>query len=248
MGGFGSGEHFRSRYYRFTVEDCLKFELGRYKLRKVLNNQDIEKYYSILEFYKDNKLFYKTECYFENESTLLLKGKYDQSMDLIRNYHINLTYQNTGEGRYNGKRPMVMCPYCERKKLTLFLKPPYYNVWSCRTCHNLTYVSAKESHRPNRFEYIIAGQIGTSVNNVHRSLCGMRRQSYRNNYTIENLINKENIMKQTGIKLSSYELKELERISKELDLSRSEVIRRALDHYIDFVKGQKAKLIEAGKN
>jgi negative regulator of sigma E activity len=95
---------------------------------------------------------------------------------------------------------------------------------------------------------MMAAQIGTSARNVQRALRSMGKGRYKNNYTIENLYNKDNIMKQTGIKLSSYELKELEKLAKELDLSRSEVIRRALDHYIDFVKGQKAKLIEAGKN
>ena len=66
--------------------------------------------------------------------------------------------------------------------------------------------------------------------------------SHINNYTIEKFIDKDNIMKQTGIKLSAFEQRELEKLTKELDLSRSEIIRRALDHYIDFVKGQKAKL------
>ena len=66
--------------------------------------------------------------------------------------------------------------------------------------------------------------------------------SHINNYTIEKFIDKDNIMKQTGIKLSAFEQRELEKLTKELDLSRSEIIRRALDHYIDFVREQKAKI------
>src|ERR1035438_3330743 len=228
MGGYGSGQHFRSRYYRFTVEDCLPFELGKYELRKVLNEPDADKYYSILEYYIDNELFYKVKCFIKNETIFTIGNKDNNS------HQINLTYQNTGEGRYNGKRPMVECPYCERKKLTLFLKPPYYNQWSCRTCHNLTYVSSKESSKPVRLEYMMAGQIGTSPRNIHRALRSMGKGRYKNNYTIENLINKNNIMKQTGIKLSAFELRELEKLAKDLDLSRSEIIRRALDYYIDF--------------
>jgi hypothetical protein len=242
MGGFGSGQHFRSRYYRFTVEDCLKFEFGKYQLRKILNDPNADKYYSILEYYNGNELFYKVKCFIKNGSIFTIGDKDNNS------HQINLTYQRTGKWGAYGERPMVFCPYCEQKKLTLFLKPPYYNQWACRTCHNLTYVSSKESSRPNRFIYMMAAQIGTSARNVQRALRSMGKGRYKNNYTIENLYNKDNIMKQTGIKLSSYELKELEKLAKELDLSRSEVIRRALDHYIDFVKGQKAKLIEAGKN
>jgi hypothetical protein len=88
----------------------------------------------------------------------------------------------------------------------------------------------------------MAAQMGASVRDVHRTLNSLRKNWYKDNYTIENLFNKDNIMKQTGIKLSSYELKELEKLARDLDLSRSEIIRRALDYYIDFVKGQKAKL------
>ena len=236
MGGYGSGQHFRSRYYRFTVEDCLPFELGKYELRKVLNEPDADKYYSILEYYKDNELFYKVKCFIKNE-TIYTIGKKDNN-----SHQINLIYQRTGKWGAYGERPMVCCPYCEQKKLTLFLKPPYYNQWACRTCHNLTYVSSKESTRPNRWTFILAAQMGASVNSVRGALNSLRKQRYLNNYTIENLYNEDNILKQTGIKLSSYELKELEKLAKDLDLSRSELIRRALDYYIDFVKEQKAKL------
>jgi hypothetical protein len=236
MGGYGSGQHFRSRFYRFTVEDCLKFELGKYELRKFLYDPYADKYYSVLEYYKNNESFYKVKCFIKNGTIFTIGDKDNYT------HQINLTYQRTGRWGAYGERPMVCCPFCEQKKLTLFLKPPYYNQWACRTCHNLTYVSSKKSTRPNRWTFILAAQMGASVNSVRGALNSLRKQRYLNNYTIENLYNEDNIMKQTGIKLSSYELKELEKLAKDLDLSRSELIRRALDYYIDFVKGQKAKL------
>jgi len=77
---------------------------------------------------------------------------------------------------------------------------------------------------------------------THKVFNSFRKDWYKDNYTIETFLDKDNIMKQTGIKLSAFEIREIDKIKKDLDLSRSEVIRRALVHYIDFVREKKAKL------
>lgn len=241
MGGYGSGQHFRSKYYRFTVEDCFKFELCRYQIRRVINLPDREKYFSVLTYYKNNEAFFRAKVIFIDNTTLVIASQYGIS-------EIKLIYQSTGVHRNDGKRLMVCCPNCGKKKIKLFLKPPYYYKWLCRNCHNLTYESCKESSPPDRIERFLATTSGASVKFVRKSLNRLKYHRYKDNYTIETLFNEDTIMKQTGIKLSSFELKELEKLSKELDLSRSEIIRRALDYYIDFLRMQKSKTQTAQDN
>ena len=63
MGGYGSGEHFRSYYYRYTTKDCLEFQLGYLEIRKVINEPDYDKYYSVVQFYKQDNLVFTTKAY-----------------------------------------------------------------------------------------------------------------------------------------------------------------------------------------
>ena len=55
MGGCGSGQHFRSPYYRCTTKDCLEIQLGYLDIRKAVNEPDYDKYYSLIEFYKTDQ-------------------------------------------------------------------------------------------------------------------------------------------------------------------------------------------------
>jgi|GEM_PF-6638459 len=238
MGGNGSGEHFRSRYYRLTVEDCIVFYFGQSEIRRIIDDPDYYKYFEVIEFYKDKKLFLTTKCLLrvENSEKILILGN-KQGFNEFK-----LTYQNTGEKKYGSKRVMISCPDCGNKVLKVFLRPPYYNNWKCRLCHYLTHESTKESRRPGKFDYLIAAQINISARVVRRILNRLRPSRYSGDYFISNLYTEETFMKQIGLKLSEYEIKEVQKLSKELDLSKSEIIRRAIDHYIDFLKMQKRKI------
>lgn len=240
MGGFGSGEHLRSWHYRRTVEACIEFKLGKLKLRKHIDDEDFDNYWSEVDFYYDNKLVVRS-------STKIIKN-FDGTFLYLRRKGgrtpIPLFNQNTNNG---GSFPMMRCPWCLRKVLKLYLKPPHFDEWLCQKCHDLTHQTSRQSTKPSKFEYIIAQQMGVHVSVVMATINSGIKKFRKGNYYKEYLHTyseekEESEMQQTTIKMSNWEYRELDKLSQKYGLSRSEIIRRAVDLFIEKEKMTEAQL------
>jgi hypothetical protein len=76
---------------------------------------------------------------------------------------------------FGGVRWWFVCPLsvdgspCRRRVGKLYL-PPRSGYFGCRHCHGLTYTSCQESHKFDRLERRIAGNLGCTVEDVRRAL------------------------------------------------------------------------------
>jgi len=89
---------------------------------------------------------------------------------------------------------------------------------------------------------MIGERVGLTGREVQRMISRGRLLRKLNNYLVEKIYTEETFMKQIGLKLSLKQIKELEFLSQELGLPKSEIIRRALDEYFDNLKLRKAKI------
>ena len=240
MGGFGSGQHLRSQNYRRTVEGCIEFKLGKLQLRKHIDDEDFDNYWSEVDFYHDDKLVFKSraEVIKHYDGTFLyLKRKFGQTP-------IPLFRQPTNNG---GSFPMMKCPNCKRKVLKLYLRHPGFEKWACQRCHDLAHTTSKQSTKPRKLERMIAGQMGVPVSIVMSAISSGVKKGRRKNYYIEylhtyNQITEETKVQQTTIKLSARQIKLLDGLSGLLDLARAEIIRRAIDEYLDRREERKSRI------
>ena len=81
----------------------------------------------------------------------------------------------TTRPNFGGKRWWFICPLivnefaCGRRIGKLYL-PPGEKYFGCRSCHDLTYESCRESHKYDRIYRLIASDTGISVDGVKESL------------------------------------------------------------------------------
>jgi len=160
------------------------------------------------------------------------------------NKEIYITIEDTGNG---GSKPVTHCPYCGEKIIKLFLSPPYFNEWKCRKCHDLTYASSKHSSRPSAHDNRMAARIGVSPKEFHRIINLGYRKDRLDNYFTEQIYTEETKMVSTSLKLSKRQVRELDKLSAEFDLPKSELIRRAIDLFLEKEKLKAVQLKSLGE-
>jgi hypothetical protein len=74
----------------------------------------------------------------------------------------------TSKQHFGGLRYWLICPTCEGRAHKLYLTTEN-TFFRCRRCSGLTYKSCQESHRFDRFDGMIAAELGTEVKNVRRA-------------------------------------------------------------------------------
>lgn len=232
------GDNLRSDFYRFSVEEVLILDL--YQLESIKSE-------SFKEFVQSEQtgIFKKSilEIYFQNQKKgeviliiqkeklrLILKLLYSSNNARIEEI-IQLSYQKLVSG---GLKYYLHCPNCQRRGTKVYLIPTL-NRFLCRRCGRLTYESCKQSEHPSKFHYLIAASINHNPHEVKRyfNLLKRERRFKDLSYIIEKNINEGNIMHATTIKLGELQNKQLNQLSKKNDLPKSELIRRAVDMYLD---------------
>ncbi|MCB9207572.1 MAG: hypothetical protein H6611_09755 [Ignavibacteriales bacterium] len=232
------GDNLRSDYYRFTVEEVLILDL--YQLESIKSE-------SFKEFVQSDStgIFKKSilEIYFRNQkkgemilniekekSRLILKLLYSSNNVRIEEI-IQLSYQKLVSG---GLKFYLHCPNCQRRSTKVYLIP-ILNRFLCRKCGRLTYESCKQSEHTNKFHYLIAASSNSNPREVKQYFNMLKRERRLNDlsYIIEKNINEGDNMHATTIKLGELQNKQLNLLSKKNDLPKSELIRRAVDMYLD---------------
>ncbi|RVP93314.1 hypothetical protein CN069_33885, partial [Sinorhizobium meliloti] len=134
MGGWGSGPYgpMGSLVRKRTVE-----ETKHIYIQKVKN---IPKNIAVTYSWGD-----------DNQISIVSKGDYIALVYSIKGElittEVNLDSTNVGYG----KRLWFNCPMCEERTARLYLVGKYF---SCRKCHNLTYLTCQESGDPLDYLYL----------------------------------------------------------------------------------------------
>ena len=220
------GEHLKSKFYRYTDNDCVSLMLGQLELRKHINDPQLDQYWSELEFYKGWILV------LEEIATIEISSNKDMYLWLGCS-EIQLVYKpaNIGERRLS-----MVCPDCKRFVDKIF----YKSYWSCFKCHDLIHLTSKRSAKYVMADHYFAAYAGVTPKLAHWYFqVGLLRKS---NLTFEQIYTEETKMKSVTIKLSLKQVRELDRMVEDLGIRKSEIIRRAIDNFFDSENLKKIKL------
>lgn len=168
MGGMGSGRE--AEVYSGTVEESLQLDVN-----KLVRDGHIKPYQNasgILAWKRligpDPSIGLKTQCYGENGHMRLIYTASSLFKDPQNvNYAIELF---TTRPNFGGVRWWFICPNqeCDRKVVKLY-QPPGATHFLCRTCHNLTYLSCRESGKSDPLFESIARDTGLSIKEVKKA-------------------------------------------------------------------------------
>lgn len=220
------GDNLKSRHNRLTDNDCVSLKFGELEFRKFIDNPQLEQYWSELQFFKDWKLVHR-------ELVTIEINSWGEMYLWLGSCDIPLKYKpaNIGEQRLS-----MVCPGCRRFIDKIF----YKSYWSCFKCHDLIHLSSKRSAKYIKADYFFASYCGVDVKVAHDYL--QVGQFRKRNYVFEQIFTEETKMKSVTIKLSLRQVRELEILFEDLGIRKSEVIRRALDEFLDRENLKKIKL------
>lgn len=171
MGGIGSGRQ-ESIDRKTNVEDCLSINAGNVGIREILNANALcaegNGRLRWTDRYDDSELASVGYRIVKDYDDLFLTLKYNanQSSNQIQiNDEISLLSSPTPFG----VRWWFSCPGCHKRTFKLYL--PLSSVYfRCRTCHNLTYSSSRESHKYDRLIRVIAKMANLDQVKVRESI------------------------------------------------------------------------------
>ncbi len=220
------GDNLRSKHNRLTDNDCVSFNLGQLELRKYINDPQLDQYWSELDFYKGHKLVHQELATIEvnnNKEIFLWLGCSE----------ISLIYKPANLGK---RRLTMVCPDCKR-----FIDKVFYkSYWSCFKCHDLIHLTSKRSAKYVMADHYFAAYAGVTPKLAHWYFqVGLLR---KRNFTFEQIYTEETKMKSVTIKLSLKQVRELEFMVEDLGIRKSEIIRRAIDDFMDRENLKKIKL------
>lgn len=150
MGGIGSGQYFRWRRRKTTVEESL-----------VIAVKDVHRRFVRPEMGTLLWGYGRSAVRRQAAVDYLLSGGGDERKLILRyclktaeTVWLTVRLQTTPT-QFGGRRWWFTCPLvvngvpCERRVGKLYL-PPGAKCFGCRTCHNLTYRSCQEAHQEER--------------------------------------------------------------------------------------------------
>ena len=168
MGGLGSGRE--AWVYNGIVEDSLQLDVN-----KLVTDRVISRYCQasgILSWkrsiFSTSSIGYETQCYIKNGYMRLI---YKVSSLAVGEQAINYTIDLFTTRPYFGSiRWWFVCPNpdCDRMVAKLY-QPPGATHFLCRTCHNLTYASCRESGKYDSLYKHMAAETGLSMKEVKRA-------------------------------------------------------------------------------
>jgi hypothetical protein len=150
MGGIGSGR--KAEVYSGTVEESLQLDVNKFAREGVIKPHGQASGIIAWErlIGQTPSIGYEVQCYGENghirlqyTASCLAMGK------RVVNYDVELF---TTKPNYGCVRWWFICPNQECNKMVVKLyQPPGTEYFLCRTCHNLTYQSCRNSGKTNLF-------------------------------------------------------------------------------------------------
>jgi hypothetical protein len=160
VGGLGSGRD----GWRATVESCLTLSAYYMQRNKILEPGSS----GILSWTQGDETL-ASVSYKVGEYGTLLTLNYTRTRD---GKQVDLQTQARimrGPANFGGSRYYFGCPLCGRRYSKLYL--PYgVDRFGCRKCYRLTYTSCNESRKCDRLFRLIAGELGTTPEQVKQAL------------------------------------------------------------------------------
>jgi hypothetical protein len=162
MGGSGSGRY--PTTYSYTVEDCNDLDISR-MIRRGWTKPGYRTIGTLV-----------WEMRFSGRETGSIG--HDSRMDLDpphirvdytwrkKNYDYEI-YLTTTTPNFGGVRFWFICPLCQSRVRKLY-GPPNSAYFFCRTCHNLTYRSCRDSHRFDKLYERMGRRFGVSGKEIER--------------------------------------------------------------------------------
>lgn len=147
MGGPRSGRE--AHVYSGVVEDCLSLDVNKLVrgsiVRQGCQSGGAIEWKSTL---RTPSIGYESQCYMKNGYIRLQYRTSCLGMDdRVLNYNVELM---TTKPNFGGVRWWFVCPNPECNRMVVKLhQPPGVEYFLCRTCHNLTYQSCRDSGKTN---------------------------------------------------------------------------------------------------
>lgn len=167
MGGIGSGRE--ADVYSGTVEESLQLDVNKLKRDGAIKAHIQAN--GILTWNRPigekPSIGYEIHTYGQNGHIRLIYSVSSLGMDeKAINYNIELY---TTRPHFGGLRWWFICPNqdCNRMLVKLY-QPPGAEYFLCRTCHNLTYQSCRDSGKFNSIYEVITKDTGLDVKQVKR--------------------------------------------------------------------------------
>ena len=164
MGGYGSGR-WRWHQAKDTVEDTLTFSITTLSahIKHALAGQPWSGRLRWSRLGQETGSIEYVVSYSPWVDKLSLNLRYDSKYRGETTQHNDLIELVSIPCHFGGRRWLAVCPRCGRRCKRLCL---YGAVFVCRKCANLTYRSAQEAHKYDRFHAALAVDMGVSVREV----------------------------------------------------------------------------------